>query len=137
VREARLPAAVPTRIGTIALLLCAFASSVASSQEPGPKTALQTFAFTGVTLDGGVLRQQLEEVREYYLRIPNDDLLRPFRARKGLPAPGALLGGWYAADVFSVFGQIVSGLARAVNAVRRSRSPALRRPDSMLCGDRS
>ena len=55
---------------------------------------------------------QLDDVRDDYLRIPNDDLLKGFRQRAGLPAPGNDLGGWYSGDVFSVFGQIVSGLAR-------------------------
>jgi DUF1680 family protein len=80
--------------------------------------ALATFEFAGVTLDDGVLRAQLDEVRQYYLRIPNDDLLHGFRVRHGVPAPGRQLGGWYGADVFHVFGQIVSGLARLHAATR-------------------
>src|SRR5208282_4759641 len=53
-----------------------------------------------------------DEVRAFYLAIPDDDLLKGFRARAGLPAPGKELGGWYSSDTFLVFGQIVSGLAR-------------------------
>ena len=70
------------------------------------------FDYRGVTLDGGRLRLQLDEVRDYYLRIPNDDLLKGFRQRAKLPAPGKDLGGWYSSDTFHVFGQILSGLAR-------------------------
>ncbi len=80
------------------------------------KLRLDNFDYRGVTLDGGRMRMQLDEVRDDYLRIPNDDLLKGFRQRAGLPAPGHDLGGWYTADVFSVFGQIVSGLARVYAA---------------------
>ena len=73
---------------------------------------LDTFDYRGVTLDGGRLRLQLDEVRDYYLRIPNDDLLKGFRQRAKLSAPGKDLGGWYSSDTFHVFGQILSGLAR-------------------------
>jgi uncharacterized protein len=80
------------------------------------KLLLQDFDYRGVTLDGGRMRMLLDEVRDDYLRIPNDDLLKGFRQRAGLPAPGHDLGGWYSADVFSVFGQIISGLSRAYAA---------------------
>ena len=73
---------------------------------------IDVFDYRGVTLDGGRLRLQLDEVRDYYLRIPNDDLLKGFRQRAKLPAPGKDLGGWYSSDTFHVFGQILSGLAR-------------------------
>ena len=70
------------------------------------------FGYRGVTLDGGRLRRLVDEARDDYLRIPNDDLLKGFRQRAKMPAPGKDLGGWYSADTFHVFGQIVSGLAR-------------------------
>jgi hypothetical protein len=74
---------------------------------------LQPLDFQAVTLTGGNLKEQLEEVKEYYLQISNDDLLKGFRQRKNLPAHGAKnLGGWYSNDVFHVFGQIVAGLSR-------------------------
>ncbi|MCX6361955.1 MAG: glycoside hydrolase family 127 protein [Armatimonadetes bacterium] len=71
---------------------------------------LQPFDYRGVTLDGGRLRQQVEEVRAAYLRIPNDDLLKPYRLRAGKPAPGADLKGVYIGH--GTFGQHLSGLAR-------------------------
>ena len=81
------------------------------SQAKGVRK-LDTFDYRGVTLDGGRLRLQLDEARDYYLRIPNDDLLKGFRQRAKMPAPGKDLGGWYSSDTFHVFGQILSGLAR-------------------------
>ncbi|MBN2581352.1 MAG: glycoside hydrolase family 127 protein [Pirellulales bacterium] len=80
-------------------------------QEKGNRL-VEDFDYRGVTLDGGLMRTQLDEMREYYLRIPNDDLLKGFRKRAGLPAPGNDLGGWYTPDIFNAFGQFVSGLAR-------------------------
>ena len=76
------------------------------------KRQIRPFDYEGVTLESGTLRRQFDEVRDYYLRIPSDDLLKGFRKRAGKPAPGADLGGWYTPDVFNIFGQILSGLAR-------------------------
>ena len=73
---------------------------------------LEPFDYRGVTLNTGPLRSQVDEVRAFYLAIPDDDLLKGFRTRARLPAPGKDLGGWYSSDTFLVFGQIVSGLAR-------------------------
>lgn len=66
----------------------------------------------GVRMFDGVLKQQVDDSKQFYLRIPNDDLLLGFRRRAGLAAPGQELGGWYSDDVFHIFGQILSGLAR-------------------------
>src|SRR5690242_5893761 len=111
------------RIVVSSLLLAAMSSAAVAeppSQSASPKWAvelkgkrlLENFDFRGVTLDAGPLRKQVDEAREDYLRIPNDDLLKWFRQRAGLPAPGQDLGDWYSGDVFHVFGQIVSGLSR-------------------------
>jgi DUF1680 family protein len=104
-------------ISTLVMAACvpSFAADGASVAVKG-KLQLDNFNYRGVTLDGGRMRMQLDEVRDDYLRIPNDDLLKGFRQRAGLPAPGNDLGGWYSGDVFSVFGQIVSGLARVYAA---------------------
>jgi DUF1680 family protein len=95
------------------LLFASLASFALSAPvEAKRQDKLEVFDYHGVTVDGGHLRAQLDEVREYYLRIPNDDLLKGFRERAGLPAPGMKLGGWYSADDYNHFGQFVSGLAR-------------------------
>ena len=61
-------------------------SDVASVRENAlARCRLKTFDYKGVTLDGGPLRRQFDEIREYYLRIPNDDLLKGFRTRAVLP----------------------------------------------------
>ena len=84
----------------------------ANPVQPLGRRLIEPFNYQGVTLEPGPLKQQLDEVRQFYLAIPDDDLLKGFRTRAGQPAPGKDLGGWYSADVFLVFGQIVSGLAR-------------------------
>jgi DUF1680 family protein len=83
-----------------------------SYAAPTDRNIIQPFDYKGVTLEDGPLKRQFDETRDYYLRIPNDDLLKGFRARAGRPAPGVDLGGWYTADIFHVFGQILSGLER-------------------------
>lgn len=42
------------------------------------RKVLQNFDYRGVRLDDGSLRRQFDEVRDFYLRIPNDDLLMHF-----------------------------------------------------------
>ncbi len=81
-------------------------------QRESAVRVLLPFDYQGVTLNDGPLRRQFDEIRFDYLRIPTDALLKGFRQRAGLPAPGGDLGGWYSSDVFHVFGQIMSGLAR-------------------------
>lgn len=78
----------------------------------GTRLLIEPLDYRGVTLLDGPMKRQVDEVRDWYLRIPNDDLLKGFRSRAGFPAPGVDLGGWYSSDTFHVFGQIVSGLAR-------------------------
>ncbi len=73
---------------------------------------IEPFDYRGVALNDGPLLRQVMEVRDCYLRVPNDDYLKGFRQRAGRPAPGADLGGWYTPGTFHVFGQVLSGLAR-------------------------
>ncbi|MBI2298707.1 MAG: glycoside hydrolase family 127 protein, partial [Armatimonadetes bacterium] len=116
-----------TRTRSLLLLLC-----VAPVFAAGGKRVLRTFDYHGVSLDDGLLRRQLDEVKDCYLRIPNDDLLKGFRARAGRPAPGVDLGGWYSGDVFHIFGQILSGLARLFAA---TGDPACRdKAEALLAG---
>lgn len=77
------------------------------------KILMEPFAYGDVKLTDGPLKRQLDEVKDHYLRIPNDDLLKGFRQRMGFQTFGAQdMGGWYSKNVFHVFGQILSGLSR-------------------------
>jgi DUF1680 family protein len=106
---------LPLAIGALLVWLPVLRSATPSDPKPAAAVGqrrLATFDYKGVALEGGPLRRQFDEVREYYLRIPNDDLLKGFRARAGLPAPGVELGGWYTRDYYNIFGNLLSGLAR-------------------------
>ena len=112
--------------------LAALAAGAETSAPAKGARVLQPFGYHGVTLDAGPLRRQVDEVRDYYLRIPNDDLLKGFLARAGSPDAGVDLGGWYTEDTFHVFGQLLSGLARLYAA---TGDPACReKAEALLSG---
>src|SRR5580658_2692663 len=87
---------------------------------------LSIFGYSQVQLLDGPFRTQFDQNHKLFLNLDEDGLLKPFRKRQGLPAPGPDMGGWYDdADDFNekdnfhafiaghTFGQYVSGLARA------------------------
>src|SRR5271169_5459796 len=87
---------------------------------------LSVFNYSQVELLDGLFRQQFDNNHNLYLHLDEDALLKPFRHRMGMPAPGPDMGGWYDdADDFNEkdnfhafiaghsFGQYLSGLARA------------------------
>ena len=74
---------------------------------------LMTFPYGSVELLDGPLKRQFDENHEFFLNLSEDRLLKIYRQRAGLPAPGENMGGWY--DDFcpgAHFGQYVSALAR-------------------------
>lgn len=92
---------------------------------------LQPPDYTRVRLLAGPLDTQWQQQRDLFMGLDDDRLLKPFRSRAGLPAPGADMGGWYDdSDDFHIdpadwstanwhgyipghsFGQYLSGLAR-------------------------
>jgi hypothetical protein len=82
---------------------------------------LEEFSYDDVTLTGGPLKRQYDHLRSHYLSLDNDRLLKVYRQRSGLPAPGEDMGGWYDADGFvpgHTLGQYISGLARYYAAIR-------------------
>ncbi|HEY1896555.1 MAG TPA: beta-L-arabinofuranosidase domain-containing protein, partial [Terracidiphilus sp.] len=93
----------------------------------GPATApLQQFAYGDVELLEGPMRQQFQTNHAFYAALDEDALLKPFRQRAGIPAPGEDMGGWYSwaplSDIDArpnngfapghSFGQYLSGLSR-------------------------
>ncbi len=94
------------------LSFCVF-SAFGQGLKPKGKTVLSTFDYRDVQLLDSKWKQQQDETKNYYLRIPNDDLLKGFRLRAGKPTHGAIdMGGWYTLDIWMPFGQILSGLSR-------------------------
>ncbi len=89
---------------------------------PASRLQLQSFDLEGVTLSPSRLQTQYQHTRDYFLSIPNDDILFGFRQRACLPSPGKAMGGWYSGDDRGLwysgghcapnFGQWLSGFAR-------------------------
>jgi DUF1680 family protein len=76
---------------------------------------LRELPYAGVKLTGGPLQSQYQRIHSSFLALDNDRLLKVYRQRAGLPAPGEDMGGWYDADGFvpgHTLGQYISGLAR-------------------------
>jgi hypothetical protein len=85
-------------------------TSVWIENTPG---ALTELAYAGaVELWPGPLADRLSDAAETYGTLPVDSVLKGFRERAGLPAPGTGLGGWAEQTSEATFGQWVSGLAR-------------------------
>src|ERR1019366_7261027 len=76
---------------------------------------LRQFDYADVQLTGGPFAEQYNALHAHYLALSNDRLLKVYRQRAGLPAPGRDMGGWYDTDGFvpgHTLGQYISGLAR-------------------------
>ena len=98
----------------------------AETQTPVPLApTLETFPYGAVQLDAGPLKRQFDENHAFFLNLSEDRLLKIYRQRAGLPAPGEDMGGWY--DDFcpgAHFGQYVSALARFAAATRSDETRA-------------
>jgi len=82
---------------------------------PSARRKLREFAYSQVSVTGGPLADQYRRIHAAFLTLDNDRILKVYRQRAGLPAPGADMGGWYDADGFvpgHLIGQFISGLAR-------------------------
>src|SRR6202142_2215897 len=76
---------------------------------------LRQFNYADVQLTGGPFSEQYNALHAHYLALSNDRLLKVYRQRAGLPAPGKDMGGWYDLNGFvpgHSLGQYISGLAR-------------------------
>ena len=102
-------------------------SGLAGTKDaPQVTPPLGQFGYGDVELLEGPVREQFDRNHKFYLALDEDSLLKPFRQRAGLPAPGEEMGGWYSwaplADLDNPgnngfapghsFGQYLSGLAR-------------------------
>ncbi len=97
-----------------ALAGVASAGSSAANAAVGLEV-MHEFPYGAVKLTGGRLKQHFDSIHAHYLALDNDRLLKVFRERAGLPAPGRDMGGWYDGDGFVpglTLGQYISGLAR-------------------------
>ncbi len=101
-------------------------SYAAAADQPAVTPRIEQFGYADVELLEGPMREQFDRNHAFFLALDEDKLLKPFRQRAGLPAPGDDMGGWYDnASEFDphgtfhgfipghTFGQYLSGLARA------------------------
>src|SRR5450631_2272050 len=106
--------------------LCANPLLFAGEREP---LLLKEFGYGDVSLAPGLAQTQFEQTQSVLLSLNEDSLLKPWRLRAGLPAPGPDLGGWYdEVPLFKTesgghgfapahcFGQWLSALARGFAA---------------------
>src|SRR5580658_4023862 len=100
-------------------LACAASVALASGERasglPAASDPLTEFDYGAVELTGGPLKQQYDRIHAAYLALDNDRLLKVYRERAGMPAPGEVMGGWYGPEGFvpgHALGQYISGLAR-------------------------
>lgn len=108
------------QIGTGSITGCC-GSKVAGASSSAPDrsfehgTPLGELSYGQVDFPPGIHQSQLEQTHAVLMSLDENSLLRPFRARAGLDAPGTELGGWYSSDS-SVpghsFGQWLSALSR-------------------------
>lgn len=98
----------------------------APSAQVAVTPQLSQLAYSQVQLLDGPFREQFEHNHQLFLNLDDDALLKPFRKRQGMAAPGENMGGWYDDDTdFNPannfhsfiaghsFGQYLSGLSRA------------------------
>ncbi len=113
-------------VGTVAALERSMRSFGESPAKDAVVPEISQFAYADVQLLDGPMLDQFNRNHAFFLALDDDRLLKPFRQRAGLPAPGEDMGGWYN---FSPdfdppknmtgyipghsFGQYLSGLARA------------------------
>src|SRR5258708_2248422 len=110
-RLAQLGALAPA----LARTLRAYGSPEQRLQSSGRRAALAELGYRQVQLCSGPLQRQAGENHALLMNLDEDSLLRPYRLRAGLPAPGTDLGGWYDSDAFApgaTFGQWMSALCR-------------------------
>src|SRR5438876_4121389 len=91
---------------------CVLAAGAAS---PAERVKLREFSYGQVTLTEGPMAAMYQRMRAHFLKLDEDRLLKVYRQRAGMPAPGLDMGGWYDADGFvpgHLIGQFISGLSR-------------------------
>ena len=93
--------------------------------NPAARPLLRELDYGQVRFADGPVKRQVEQNHRLLLDLDEDSLLRPFRVRAQVAAPGADLGGWYDAEAFapgSTFGQWLSALSRFFSMSRDAAS---------------
>jgi uncharacterized protein len=90
----------------------ASAGELTPGLTPRGKTVLKAFDYQDVRLLPGMLLTQVEQARQLYSSISNDDILKGFRHEAGRLAPGDGMKGWCKSTSAVIFGQLISGMVR-------------------------
>ena len=120
-RRSFLKSSAAAAAATLAAPRSTFAALATDNVANGP---LREFGYAEIELLDGPLLEQFKTNHIFYLSLDEDMLLKPYRQRAGLPAPGDDMGGWYDwVDTKHLknnhgfcpggtFGQYLSGLSR-------------------------
>lgn len=87
----------------------------AQARPAAGRRKLREFAYSDVKLTTGPVAGMYRRMQAHFLKLNEDRLLKVYRQRAGMPAPGRDMGGWYDADGFvpgHLIGQFISALAR-------------------------
>src|SRR5215469_4390001 len=93
----------------------AAACAARGAVRAGDRFQLREFSYSQGQLTGGPMADIYRRMHAHFLKLDEDRLLKVYRQRAGLPAPGGDMGGWYDADGFvpgHLIGQLISGLSR-------------------------
>jgi DUF1680 family protein len=124
-RREFLKSGASAAVGT--LVFTGLGRKLSAADLPAPdESPLSQFGYGEVRLLEGPMLEQFNRNHAFFLKLDEDSLLKPFRQRAGIAAPGEDMGGWYSfSDDFDPginmtgfipghsFGQYLSGLARA------------------------
>jgi DUF1680 family protein len=105
-------------IGGASALLVASAIGPATSRAHASAPSqrkLQSLGYDNVRLTRGPLKEQYDHTLNFFLNLEDDRILKVYRQKAGLSAPGPDMGGWYNADGFGPghgLGQWMSALSR-------------------------
>lgn len=103
----------------VAALAAANIAETIAQEAPAtapPKLVIEPFNYEGVRLLPSRWQKQYEAARDFWLALPEDDILHGYRLAAGMAAPGKPLGGWCARTSDTVFGQWLSGMSRLAKA---------------------
>ncbi|HWG58448.1 MAG TPA: beta-L-arabinofuranosidase domain-containing protein [Candidatus Acidoferrales bacterium] len=107
--------------------LAAYAVAQVAKGAPVDRSAsaaaikLEPFDYRGVRLHESRWQKQVQAASDFWLQLPEDDILHGYRVAAGLNAPGKALGGWCRVNSDTVFGQWISGMARMYCATGDTR----------------
>ncbi len=85
------------------------------AEAPSPRERLFPFGYSDTKLTGGPLKAQFDRLHAWYRALDEDRVLKVYRQRAGLTAPGKDMGGWYDAEGYvpgHSLGQYISAMAR-------------------------